>query len=899
MKISKLEIKDFGKFTGSKTIDGIDPRIVLFYGKNEAGKTTIFNLIKAMLYGFYPARADSHPYSSWENGKIEFTAYLNTRGGDEVVVYRKLLSRPQGKYGFGDKYRNLRNETVPEAKHISMEIYDKIYALRVEDLIQIQGQAWEEVEDKLLAGYGTDVIKNTRDVLKNLRDECDSIWRESGRGNFLIKELEGQIKELKRMKKEAQRQEEEIRRADLKIYEIDDEIKKLREEKLNLRALLNKAKELTPVKKVLDQINSLKSKLVKEDISSSLPINIRERIKEVKEQIEEIKSKIKEKSQLIEDKKKEKFNFEPADMLILENKTKINIFSKNYSKIETLKGNIERIRNDIKRLRDRLSHESENVLSKKWNDDIRKEFERINKSELQILVNKYKNIKKELHEVLLKKELQSSATIEIKFSKVYLLGIVFGLILIMVGFFIDSSLVMAAGLGGIIYGLTGVINYKNMKKNYEKHLNKRKESNSLKKKIKDLENKVVECKQDLKNYLKGIPVSDLTIDNIDEMFVPSLIKIKDMVYSLRELEKELDGLRNEYLKEEAELKSFLNQFCIEDYIKEEEYIYILKDRLEDLEKKLFINEGLEKEIIDIQRELTSLKDKQEKLMSKLEEYQDKLKDIGDGDLERGLDIAEENSRIKAKIESLKEELNTISNLDVMVKEIENYSKTDKWIFSEYEVMKAEEKQEEINQKLNEIGIQRARLEESIKSLSESLGIDEIESRLTILEEKLENVRRRRDRLALLSEVIRFADQKFREENQPDVLKNASKYFEIITNGKYTDIFLEQSEEGSNVMVRESGEVMPKRVVDTFSKGTLNQLYLALRLSLIDHLDRDKEALPICFDELLVNWDETRLDNSLGLLNEISKKRQIFIFTCHEWMAEKIERFFRVKRIVLK
>jgi len=64
MNIEKLEIKDFGKFTGNIVIDDIGD-IALFYGENESGKTTLFNLIKSLVYGFYPANCEANPYSSW------------------------------------------------------------------------------------------------------------------------------------------------------------------------------------------------------------------------------------------------------------------------------------------------------------------------------------------------------------------------------------------------------------------------------------------------------------------------------------------------------------------------------------------------------------------------------------------------------------------------------------------------------------------------------------------------------------------------------------------------------------------------------------------------------------------------------------------------------------------
>jgi len=897
MQVTKLEIKDFGKFTDNRVIDNIGPRIALFYGRNEAGKTTIFNMIKVMMYGFFPAKAQAHPYSSWNNGKIEFTAYLEALDGDEIIVHRKLLSRPQGKYIAGEDIINLKNEPLPINSHVSQEIYDKIYSLRVEDLIEIQGKAWEEIENKLLAGYGTDLIKNTRDVLKDIKGEYEKIWRESGRGKYLVKELENEIRELKKLKKEAYMKEEEIRRMDERINDIDIKIRELKEEKIRLKTLLSKGKELAPIRKNLEQLRENRKKLIMDDLSLSIPYDIRNRRREITENLQEITDDKNRKRQMLDERIAEKYILSPMDKLILENKGKINALSKKYTRIKSLEENISRVKYNIEKLKDRLSHEADNFLTEKWNSRIKERFEEINKSELKILVSNYKNTSNVLNEVRLKRDMKITSDVKLNLSKVYIFSLILALLLAVLGFMMDKDILKLVSFGALIYGLTGVMNYGSMKRVIKKNY-KRNGLEELKDEINKLEDRLQRDKESLTSYLMGIPVSDLMIENIDEMLVVGLIKIKDMVYELNELVMDFDSFSKEYQEEREELDDFLYQFSWEAFINEDEKIFLLKDRLEELEKKVVINKSIEKEIVELERNIKDIDKKERQIRNIIEDYEAKLNQIGDGDIEKGLDIVENNYRLRAKIGSIMEELKGRPDIDILVKEIKEYEEFDKWIFSDYEVLKAEDEFEEINQKLKDFEVERARLEETINKLSQSIGLDEIESRLKILEDDLERSSTKRDKLALLSEVIKFADQKFKEENRPDVLKNAGKYFKLITNSRYTDVFIDEDDEGNTIMVKEAGEVIPKRVTDTFSKGTLNQLYLALRLSLIDYLDKDKETLPICFDELLVNWDEPRLNSSLRLLEEISKRRQIFIFTCHDWMAEKIESFFNVKRITL-
>ena len=74
-----------------------------------------------------------------------------------------------------------------------------------------------------------------------------------------------------------------------------------------------------------------------------------------------------------------------------------------------------------------------------------------------------------------------------------------------------------------------------------------------------------------------------------------------------------------------------------------------------------------------------------------------------------------------------------------------------------------------------------------------------------------------------------------------------------------------------------------------STGTKEQLYLAMRLAAMDHLDHDRERLPVFIDETFVNWDANRRSRGVQLLRELSERRQVFLLTCHEsWAVEMID-----------
>jgi uncharacterized protein YhaN len=74
-----------------------------------------------------------------------------------------------------------------------------------------------------------------------------------------------------------------------------------------------------------------------------------------------------------------------------------------------------------------------------------------------------------------------------------------------------------------------------------------------------------------------------------------------------------------------------------------------------------------------------------------------------------------------------------------------------------------------------------------------------------------------------------------------------------------------------------------------SQGTSDQLYLCLRLALLDVLTADRKA-PLFLDEPFAHLDDHRRRNMLSLLSGAARDRQIVLFTCwahYDQIAEKV------------
>jgi uncharacterized protein YhaN len=80
-------------------------------------------------------------------------------------------------------------------------------------------------------------------------------------------------------------------------------------------------------------------------------------------------------------------------------------------------------------------------------------------------------------------------------------------------------------------------------------------------------------------------------------------------------------------------------------------------------------------------------------------------------------------------------------------------------------------------------------------------------------------------------------------------------------------------------------------LDALSRGTKEQLLLAVRLAVIGDLAYKGIKLPLLLDDILVNFDERRTEAAAQLLLDWANQgqgHQILFFTCHPHLARLFE-----------
>lgn len=149
-----------------------------------------------------------------------------------------------------------------------------------------------------------------------------------------------------------------------------------------------------------------------------------------------------------------------------------------------------------------------------------------------------------------------------------------------------------------------------------------------------------------------------------------------------------------------------------------------------------------------------------------------------------------------------------------------------------------------------------------------------------IEEEDQNINRLEDIYAALSiaqQTLADAANALQRRFAPRISKRAQELFSRLTGSRYDRLLIEQD---LAVRIGAQGEDTVDRS-DWRSDGTVDQMYLALRLAVAGELAPEA---PMILDDALVRFDDTRLKSALQILQEVAEEKQVILFSCQ--MREK-------------
>lgn len=247
-------------------------------------------------------------------------------------------------------------------------------------------------------------------------------------------------------------------------------------------------------------------------------------------------------------------------------------------------------------------------------------------------------------------------------------------------------------------------------------------------------------------------------------------------------------------------------------------------------------------------------------------------------------LEKNNNNLEKEINNLKSNLNLKINLEkekIKNKYLNKIEKSEIINFINLENINYEI--EKLQNEINNKKIRSHTLELDKKNIEPKLdNLSKIEEELVNNNEKMSTLNKLNLSFELAKEILAESYEEMRNTVTPKFTQELSKNISEITEKKYSKIMF--NDEQGLIVELESGNYVP---ASKLSIGTIDQLYLSLRLSMIDELS--EENLPIILDEAFAYYDTERLTNILEYLDEKYKTHQIILFTCTNREKEILEK----------
>lgn len=241
MKITDLQIDGFGVWKGL-TVESLSDEVTVFYGQNEAGKTTLMQFVRSLCFGFAADRLEKYTppvYGGLAGGSM----YVESpRGGFEIqrhVDPNRHMDRI-GDLAVTDNHdgtvhgATMLNTIMCE---VDEPIFNNVFAVglrEIQELGALNSTAAAESLYKLTSGLDRVSLV---DVMRNLRSQREDIWfndpESKARLSALFekrRKLLQEIEELRTRSKRWSRVSAQTQEINQRLEELSDEIKETERE---------------------------------------------------------------------------------------------------------------------------------------------------------------------------------------------------------------------------------------------------------------------------------------------------------------------------------------------------------------------------------------------------------------------------------------------------------------------------------------------------------------------------------------------------------------------------------------------------------------------------------------------------------------------------------------------
>lgn len=893
MYINKLHLRAFGKFMYKRIY--FENKFNIIYGENEAGKSTVHNFIEAMLYGFDDENdlVRYNKYKPWNGNLYKGSLGIKDNLEEKYLIARDFLLGTSQVYKKESNEPEMHEETIEN----SGEYFFNMNKVSFNNTVSVR-QLGNKTEQELVTELKNKIINlsKTRDEsisidrilqrLSNIKEEAGDETNDKtllGQYSLRLSELQSARENSVNAKRQVMFLAMEKKKVKSKIQELNLRIDELNKELKEYEQSVEKDKYLRaePIKNELDDIIEKLSHFSEENVKKYSDIDYKEALK-----IENVLYSMYNEKRTLENEKANKE--EELNSLLADISNKI-----------TEQFNIEKLNQDYRKYESNISKIKD--LEKKIETG-KENIKNINIKEIDLFLenySKYEDINRQIQmvNVLLDKDNYE----KMKSFRASKTGNVILIVLIsaaliggvwwssyeynnLIKNFIDQYYVLNESVNiaaGIVTALIIIILSLTLKPLFNKIKGAKNEIDSLECEFADhtlfLE-KLNNEKQEIIKETGCESFDDIALKYNNISKEKSLYEEKNKlinydIESLNTFEKENDDLKSNILRSislldigtinEESIKEANDAYSRKDFVKKQ--IETLKGNVENLNQTI---SKIDKEISFEEKRLNMI-----------------LINNGMEDLEsfkKSVSYSEKYTELKNN-KDYKESILTKILGDESFEDLKNKTKNVNF----YEIKKLDKQSHQLN--IYKLEQEKTTLTESINNILKEIdeiehstrNLAEIEEEIDFYENKINGFKRKIKVAEVASERIVKISNSIKGDFMPLLRKSISDNFAYLTSGKYSEVVID---EDMNITVVEEDNKDRHIELESLSGGTLDQLYLSLRVGLGNIISGNKN-IPLIFDDSFVQYDSKRLKNSIEMLAKESERRQIILFTCQEREAE--------------
>ena len=364
MRLDGWEIDAFGPISGWTEHGLAEHDVIVVAGDNETGKSALFEFLTTALFGFAPAAAANHPYRPWD-GRFPGGALLANLGdGRSVRIARRLTSRPQGTIEIDGQPHDLANRPVTWIGGLARAVFTNLHAVTQNEALGMDSRTWQSVEDRMLGGSSFDFLRPAREVVQQLHQDRQNLWRPDRRGRPKAVEIRERVRELREDLRPATGRRDQIETAQARLEELADRLQVIERGPEGLHAIevmLERDATLAPIVRRAHRAADLDAEaesLVANDDFGPDPgaerAELRQTVAACAQRIEEIEREIEQAGEVLD--------LDPATRAVLAARTAIEELRSQIPLHDEDEKRIEQMSRALQRERGRFDQLAERVL---------------------------------------------------------------------------------------------------------------------------------------------------------------------------------------------------------------------------------------------------------------------------------------------------------------------------------------------------------------------------------------------------------------------------------------------------------------------------------------------------------------------------------------------------------